>query len=51
MQLDSSTGATDSNLPLRALRLFPQVDNAFGDNCDVEVKINNHQLGNKIEGL
>jgi hypothetical protein len=51
MQLDSSTGATDSTLPLRALRLFPQVDNAFGDKADVEVKINNHQLGNKIEGV
>lgn len=51
MQLDSSTGATDSNLPLRALRLFPQIDNAFGSKVDVEVRINNHQLGNKIEGL
>lgn len=51
MQLDSSTGATDSVLPLRALRLFPQIDNAFGSKVDVEVKINNHQLGNKIEGL
>lgn len=51
MQLDASTGATDSVLPLRALRLWPQIDNAFGDKADVEVKINNHQLGNKIEGV
>ena len=51
MQLDSSTGATDSILPLRALAIDKSVDNAFGNKVDVIVKINNHSLGNKIEGV
>jgi hypothetical protein len=51
MELDASTGATDSNLPLRAIRLAPAVDNAFGDQADVIVKINNHQRGDSTEGL
>jgi hypothetical protein len=51
MQLDSSTGATDSILPLRALNIGQAVDNAFGSKVDVIVKINNHSLGNKIEGV
>jgi hypothetical protein len=51
IRLDASTGATDSNLPLRCLRLGPAVDNAFGAQADVIVKINNHQLGNAVVGL
>ena len=51
MQLDSSTGATDSILNLRALNIGQAVDNAFGSKVDVIVKINNHSLGNKIEGV
>ena len=43
MELDGSTGATDSNLPLRLLRLAPSVDNAYGTNCKVIVKIQSHQ--------
>lgn len=51
MQLDSSTGATDSVLPLRALSIEKSVDNTFGSKAEVIVKINNHSLGNKIEGV
>lgn len=50
MELASSTGATDSILPLRLLGVQRNVDNALGAAVDVIVKINNHQLGNKIEG-
>lgn len=45
MQIDASTEASDSNLPIKVLRLLPAVDNAFGANCRVVCKINNHQLG------
>ncbi len=45
MEIDASTGATDSNLPLKVLRLAPSVDNAFGVNAKLVCKINNHQLG------
>lgn len=51
MEVDASTGATDSNLPVRVLRLAPAVDNALGDQADVVVKINNHQLGDATEGI
>lgn len=51
MALDASTGATDSNLPLRALRLGPAVDNAFGDKADIVVKLNNHQRAPSSVGL
>jgi hypothetical protein len=51
IELDSSTGATDSNLPLRLLDLEGAIDNAFGVNADLIVKINNHRLGNSVEGL
>lgn len=45
MQIDASTQATDSNLPIKVLRLLPAVDNAYGANARVVCKINNHQLG------
>ena len=51
IRLDASTGATDSNLPLRCLRIGPAVDNDFGAQADLVVKINNHQLGNAVVGL
>ena len=51
MQLDASTGASDSNLPLRALRLHPAIDNAFGDKADIVVKLNNHQRAPSSVGL
>lgn len=51
MQLDASSGATDSNLPLRILRLDPSIDNEFGSKAEVIVKINNSQRGNGTVGL
>ena len=51
MAIDASTQATDSNLPLRLLRVGPAIDNALGDKVDMIVKINNHQLGNAVVGL
>jgi hypothetical protein len=51
MELDGSSGATDSVLPLRLLDIVQAPDNAFGAQAKCVVKINNHQLGNKIEGV
>ncbi len=51
MELDDNTGATDSNLPLRLLDIVQAGDNALGAQAKCIVKINNHQLGNKIEGV
>lgn len=51
IELDGSTGATDSNLPLRLLGVEGAVDNALGAAVDCIVKINNHRLGNSVEGL
>lgn len=45
MEFDSSTGATDSNLTLKLIRLDPSQGNALGDKAKVIVKINNHQRG------
>ncbi len=50
-EIDASTGTTDSNKAIRVLRLAPEIDNAFGDQADVICKINNHRLGNAVEGL
>lgn len=43
MELDSDTGATDSNLPLRLVDIDDRPDNALGANVDCIVMINNHQ--------
>jgi hypothetical protein len=43
-ELDGNTGATDSNLPLKLLKIDGAVDNALGAAVDCIVKINNHQL-------
>lgn len=51
MELDGSTGLTDSTLPLRLLGVQRNIDNALGTNVDVIVKINNHQLANVSVGL
>lgn len=45
MEIDASTGATDSNLPIKVLRLLPAQDNAYGAQGKFVCKINNHQLG------
>jgi hypothetical protein len=44
MEIDSDTGVSDSNLPIKVLKLFPAVDNEFGANARVICKINNHKL-------
>lgn len=53
MQLDASTQATSSILPLKALRIDPKVGNALGSKVDVVVIVNNHQLkgGTGTEGV
>lgn len=45
MEIDASSGATDSNLPVKVLRLHTAQDNAFGAQGKFVCKINNHQLG------
>ncbi len=45
MEVDGDTGATNSNYPLKVLRLDARVNNALGANAKVIFKINNHQLG------
>lgn len=49
-ELDASTAATDSNLPLRMLAIDPAVDNAAGVNAKVIVSLNNRQLAPGVEG-
>lgn len=44
MEVDSSTGATNSNYPLKLIDIDTRADNALGAQVDVIVKINNHQL-------
>lgn len=43
-ELDQSSGATNSNYPLKLLRIEASVGNALGANAECVVKINNHQL-------
>jgi hypothetical protein len=50
-EMDSSSGATTSTLPLKLLGIDPRKDNAFGEFVDCIVIINNHVLGNATEGL
>lgn len=50
MELDGSSGATDSTLPLRLLRLDKRPDNSFGSQADLIVKINNNQLAGNHDG-
>jgi hypothetical protein len=51
MELDSSSGATDSTLPLRLLGFQASVGNAAGEFAECIVVINNHQLRPGSEGL
>ncbi len=50
-ELDASTGATDSNLPLRMLAISPAQNNAAGVNAKVIVVLNNQQMKPGAEGL
>ena len=49
-ELDASSAATDSNLPLRMLAIQPAVDNAAGVNAKVVVVLNNHQRKAGVAG-
>jgi hypothetical protein len=42
MEIDSSTQATDSNLPLKVVKVYPAINNALGANVECEFIINNH---------
>jgi hypothetical protein len=50
MELDGNTGVTDSNMPLKLLRLDPAVDNAYGANAKCVVIIQFHQHNGSIVG-
>lgn len=50
IELDGSTGVTDSNMPLKLLRLDPAVDNAYGANASCIVIIQYHQHNGSIVG-
>lgn len=50
MELDSSSGATASTLPLRLMGLSPDVNEAAGEFAKCVVAINNHQLRPGTEG-
>jgi len=43
-EIDQDTGATTQTLPFKILRLHKAVDNAFGDNNQLEFTVNNHVL-------
>jgi hypothetical protein len=43
-EIDSSTGATNSDQQLKLLRIDPRPDNALGAQVDCIVIVNNHQL-------
>lgn len=49
-ELDASTAASDSNLPLRMLAIQAAVNNAAGINAKVIVSLNNHQLRPGVVG-
>jgi len=53
MELDGDTGATDSTLPLKLMRIEAAPDNALGANVKCIVRINNHQNagGTGVEGV
>lgn len=50
-ELDASTAATDSNLPLRMLAISPAQNNEAGVNAKVVVVLNNVQTKSGTEGL
>jgi hypothetical protein len=53
MELDSDSGATNSNLPLKLLAFDREVNNVAGEFAECIVSINMHQLakGAGVEGL
>lgn len=51
MKIAHASGASDSNLPIKVLKLGPAVDNEFGANVDVVCMINNHVLKGETGSL
>lgn len=51
MEIDASSQATDSTLPLKLIRIEKSVGNALGSDVDCVVTINNHDLRGGTEGL
>jgi hypothetical protein len=45
MEIDGNTGATNSNYPIKVIKVIDRPDNALGEFVKCVVKINNHQLG------
>ena len=50
-ELDSDTGATDSNLPLRLVRIEKSTGNAFGAQAECIVTLNDTQKRGGVEGV
>lgn len=52
-KIDGNTGATNSDLPIKVLRVSKRIGNKLGANVEVECQINNHQLkgGTGTEGV
>lgn len=51
MEIDGSTGLTDSTSQVRVLQVEKSINNALGSNVDVVFVINNHQLKKGSEGI
>lgn len=54
VEADGSTkasGSASAALPLKALALSPEANNAFGTNAKIIVRINNHALSNQSQGV
>lgn len=51
MEIDSSTLASDSTLPMRLLGIENAIDNALGTNARCIVRINKHQLAHNSAGV
>jgi hypothetical protein len=44
MEIDHTSGATNSNYQIKVLRISKEIDNALGANADVICEINHHAL-------
>ena len=53
MEIDHTSGATTSTLPLKVIQVYKETDNALGADVDVVCIINNHQFkgGTGAEGV
>ncbi len=51
MEIDTSEVATTNTLPLKLLRLYPNPDNAHGQDAVEEVLVNNHVYSGNLAGI